>query len=119
VKYTLDPLLRFFTTHYVDDTDLRDRLQRLFKASRPSQLSGFLREHSPPALDPLQMLRETLRPRSRRPSPSLDARLEEPLEAEPFFAGLESGKGVKRGVLRAHSPLAGAGRGRQRAHLGS
>jgi hypothetical protein len=41
VKYTLDPLLRFFTTHYVDDTDLRDRLQRLFKASRPPQLSGF------------------------------------------------------------------------------
>ena len=32
IKYTLDPLLRHLTTYYVDDADLKDRLQRLFQA---------------------------------------------------------------------------------------
>jgi hypothetical protein len=35
IKYTLDPLLRHLTTHYIDDSDLTDRLQRLFQARPP------------------------------------------------------------------------------------
>jgi hypothetical protein len=40
IRHTLDPLLRHLTAHYVDDADLTDRLQRLFKvtASCPPQL---------------------------------------------------------------------------------
>jgi hypothetical protein len=32
IKYTLDPMLRHLTTYYIDDADLKDRLQRLFQA---------------------------------------------------------------------------------------
>ena len=31
VRYALDPLLRALTSYYVDDSDLRDRLHRLFE----------------------------------------------------------------------------------------
>ena len=31
IKFALDPLLHVLTSHYVDDSDLRDRLRRLFE----------------------------------------------------------------------------------------
>ena len=40
MRFTLDPLLRFLMTHYVDDEDLTDRLRRLFKARHREKGGG-------------------------------------------------------------------------------
>ena len=34
ITYTLDPLLEFLTSRYIDDADLTDRLHRLFEVPR-------------------------------------------------------------------------------------
>jgi hypothetical protein len=40
IRHTLDPLLRHLTAHYIDNADLSDRLQRLFKVAAGRQQRG-------------------------------------------------------------------------------
>jgi hypothetical protein len=58
IRHTLDPLLRYLTAHYVDDADLTDRLQRLFKVStkRVYRSSANSSQHSDPLACSTQLL---------------------------------------------------------------